>query len=220
MPVPFYRYSLETAKTEENVERYNRSIQENQRCRDYIQDMETGFHANAYKDDCVDSDGSYTRSLIEQFGMERVLNMYAVTVRNHSGDKRISEEVREWANNFNIGLRHNEDMRESLITQINPGIIDSLAKHAIKEFKALNLFTSDHCDKDQTNYEDKVVIVSHKQLKEEYWSPENQLWLAKGGFGCDPQKIGRAVFSVCLADNDESRWDRSQILGVIKLCQA
>ena len=57
MAVPFYRYSLETAKTEERVDRYNRSIEENQRCRDYVQDMETGFYANAYKDNCVDSDG-------------------------------------------------------------------------------------------------------------------------------------------------------------------
>ena len=216
MAVPFYRYSLETAKTEERVDRYNRSIEENQRCRDYVQDMETGFYANAYKDNCVDSDGSYTKSLIKQFGMERVLNMYAVTVRANRSDGRISDEIKEWAKNFNSGLRHNEDMRESLITQINPGIIDLLAKRAIKEFDSLNLFNAEHCDKEQTNYEGKVVVVSHKQLKEEYWSPENQLWLAKGGFGCDPKKIGRAVFSVCLADNDESRWERHQILGVIK----
>jgi len=214
--VPFYRYSLETAKTEGNTDRYRKSIEENERCRDYVQDDETGFYANAYKDNCVDSDGSYTKSLIDQFGMERVLNMYAVTVRAHHSDGRISSEVKDWAETFNSGLRHNEDMRESLITQINPGIVDLLAKRAINEFEKLNLFTINHCDKEQTNYEDKVVIISHKYLKEEYWSPENQLWLAKGGFGCDPKKIGRAVFSVCLDDNDESRWERHQILGVIK----
>ena len=216
MPVPFYRYSLETAETGDCVELYRASIDENRRCKEFIQDEKTGFYANAYKDNCVDSNGSYTRKLIKEFGMERVLNMYAVTVRNHSGDGRIGNEIKEWANNFNRGLRVNEDMKESLITQINPGIIDLLAKHAIREFESLNLFTIEHCDKEQTNYEDKVVIVSHKNLKEEYWTPENQLWLATGGFGCDPTKIGRAVYSTCLADGEKSRWDRGQVVGVIK----
>ena len=59
-------------------------------------------------------------------------------------------------------------------------------------------------------------IVSHKSLKEEYWTPENQLWLATGGFGCDPTKIGRAVYATCLIDDDQSRWDRHQVVGVIK----
>ena len=216
MPVPFYRYSLETAKSEECVERYKTSIEENQRCKDYIQDNETGFYANAYKDNCVDSDGSYTKKLIKEFGMERVLNMYAVTVRAHSNDGRITSEVKDWAKKFNAGLRVNENMKESLITQINPGIIDLLAKRAINEFNSLNLFTIEHCDKDQSNYEDKVVILSYKSLKEEYWSPENQLWLATGGFGCDPKKIGRAVYATCIADGDRARWDRGQFLGVAK----
>lgn len=216
MAVPFYRYSLETAKSNDCVELYRESTEENRRCKDFVQDEKTGFFANAYKDNCVDSDGRYTKNLIKEFGMERVLNMYAVTVRNHSGDGRISNEVRDWANNFNAGLRAREDMREGMLTQINPGIVDLLAKHAIKEFESLNLFTSEHCDKEQTNYEDKVVIVNHKCLREEYWTPENQLWLATDGFGCDPTKIGRAVYSTCLADDDRARWDRGDILGVIK----
>lgn len=216
MPVPFYRYSLETAKSEECVERYKTSIKENQRCKDYIQDNETGFYANAYKDNCVDSDGSYTKSLIKEFGMERVLNMYAVTARAHNSDGRISNDVKEWAKSFNAGLRHNEDVRESLITQINPGIIDLLAKQAIKEFNDLKLFTTEHCDRNINYYEGEVVVISHKSLKEEYWSPENQLWLATDGFGCDPTKIGRAVYATCLMDNERSRWDRGQIVGVIK----
>ena len=216
MAVPFYRYSLKTAKSEGCVELYHASINENKRCKEYIQDNDTGFYAKAYKNNCVDSDGSYTKELIKEFGMERVLNMYAVTVRAHGKDGRITSEVKDWAKNFNAGLRVNENMRESLITQINPGIIDLLAKHAINEFNSLNLFTIEHCDKDQPGYEDKVVILSHKCLKEEYWSPENQLWLATGGFGCDPKKIGRAVYATCIADGEMTRWNREQFLGVIK----
>ena len=217
MAVEFYRYSLRTAKSENLVELYNESKNENRRCRDYVEDEKTGYYANAYKNDCVDSDGSYTRSLIEKFGLERVLNMYAVTIKAHKHDARISRELHEWAKNFNVGLRAGEDVREeSLLTKINPGAVDLLAKHAIDEFEKLNLFTREHCEDELGDFEGKVVVISHKHLREKYWSPENQLWLATGGFGCDPTKIGRAVYSTCLADDDRARWDRGQILGVIK----
>ena len=216
MAVPFYRYSLDTAKSNDCVDLYRNSIEENRRCRDYVQDSKTGFYTNAYKDNCVDSDGSYTRHLMEEFGMERVLNMYAVTVRNHINDVRIDKDVKRWATDFNAGLRVREDLSDSCLTQLNPGEIDLLAKHAKKEFESLNLYTSEHCDKEINDYTDQIVILSHKHLKEEYWSPENQLWLATGGFGCEPDKIGRAVYSTCLIDGDTARWDRHQILGVIR----
>lgn len=217
MAVEFYRYSLRTAKSENLVDLYNESKNENRRCRDYVQDEKTGYYANAYKNNCVDSDGSYTRSLIEKFGLERVLNMYAVTIKAHKHDSRISKELHEWAKNFNVGLRAGEDVREeSLLTQINPGAVDLLAKHAINEFEKLNLFTREHCEDDMGDFEGKVVVISHKHLNEEYWSPENQLWIATDGFGCSPTAIGRAVYATCLIDDDKCRWDRHQVLGVIK----
>ena len=216
MAIQFYRYSLERARTDNDMDLYNESQYENRRCRDYIQDEETGFHANAYKDNCVDSDGSYTRKLIDKFGMERVMNMYAVTVRSHDNDGRISADIKEWAAKFNAGIKDDEELRECLITQINPGIVDLLAKHALKEFNKLNLFTREHCEEEIGDLEDKVVVISHKHLKEEYWSPENQLWIATGGFGCSPTAIGRAVYATCLIDDDKGRWDRHQVLGVIK----
>lgn len=216
MAVPFYRYSLDAAKSDDCVDLYKKSIEENRRCRDYIEDMETGFYANAYKDNRVDSDGAYTKRLMEEFGMERVLNMYAVTIREHMCDARIDDDVKSWARGFNVAFKNGEQKSSSIITQMNPGIVNILAKHAIKEFENLNLFSWEHCDRSQQNYENKVVIVSHTRLKEEYWSPENQLWLATNGFGCEPDKIGRAVYSTCLADGDRNRWDRGDILGVIK----
>lgn len=216
MAVQFYRYSLERAMSDNDINLYTESQYENRRCRDYIQDEETGFYANAYKDNCVDSDGSYTRKLIDKFGMERVMNMYAVTVRTHDNDGRISADVKEWASKFNTGIKDDKELRECLITQINPGIVDLLAKHALKEFNKLNLFTREHCEEKMGDLEDKVVVISHKHLKEEYWSPENQLWIATGGFGCSPTAIGRAVYATCLIDDDRNRWDRNQVLGVLK----
>ena len=47
MAVPFYRYSLETATSENDAELYRASIEENRRCKEFVQDSKTGFYANA-----------------------------------------------------------------------------------------------------------------------------------------------------------------------------
>lgn len=61
-------------------------------------------------------------------------------------------------------------------------------------------------------YEDKFVIIAPEYFKPEYRSAKYQLFLAKGGFGCDPSKMGNAVFG---ADFEESyRQERYNILGV------
>lgn len=66
------------------------------------------------------------------------------------------------------------------------------------------------------HYEDKFVVLNIDSLSEKFRTPENQIWLAKGGFGCDPEKMGRAVFANSLADGEHSRWDRGQFLGILK----
>lgn len=49
-----------------------------------------------------------------------------------------------------------------------------------------------------------------------YWAPENQLWLATGGFGCAPNAAGRAVYATCLGDGERTRWNRSDFIGILK----
>ena len=100
MAIPFYRYSFETAQSDRCEDLYRESLGENRRCRDYIQDSETGFYVKAYKDNCVDTDRAYTKELIQKFGMERVMFMYACTVKQAGDDVRISKEVKAWAENF------------------------------------------------------------------------------------------------------------------------
>lgn len=75
------------------------------------------------------------------------------------------------------------------------------------------LFTYDDTTKETTNLEGKIVIVSADWFKDEYRNAENQLFKAKGGFGCDPHKLGRAVFG-CFFDGENCRVDREYILGV------
>ncbi len=217
MAEPFYRYSLKTAKSSGNESLYYQSKAENIRCREYMENPFTGFHARGYVDNCVDSDRTYTKDLIDKFGLERVMSIYAATLKGSINDPRISPEIREWAKSFNAGLRNNEDISDMRLNGFHIGVVNILARHAKEEYDKLNLFTYEHCRGiTGEDLEGKVIVIGPKSLKEEYWSQENQLWLATGGFGCDPNASGRAVYATCLIDGDENRWDRGNVVGIIK----
>ncbi|MSS09471.1 MULTISPECIES: hypothetical protein [Eubacteriales] len=80
------------------------------------------------------------------------------------------------------------------------------------------LFTSQDCR--QTGYdislEGKVVVLSSAALPESHRSAEHQLYFCTGGFGSKQNPSGRAVFAVSLADGEQIRWNRSDILGIAK----
>lgn len=65
---------------------------------------------------------------------------------------------------------------------------------------------------DGETYEGKFVIIAPEFFKPEFRSAKYQLFLAKGGFGCDPSKMGNAVFgNDC---EEQYRQERYNILGV------
>jgi len=82
----------------------------------------------------------------------------------------------------------------------------------------LSPFTLDHCT--PNNYdesiENKVVVIRTERLRPEYRTADNQLMLAVGGFGTYANARGRAVYTVNLYSGKESRWNREDILGVLK----
>ncbi|NDO20464.1 hypothetical protein FMM68_12480 [Lachnospiraceae bacterium MD329] len=78
------------------------------------------------------------------------------------------------------------------------------------------MFDESHCEEEFEELEGKVLVISPKRLKEEYWSPENQLWYATGGYGCHTFLSGRAVHSICLSDGEETRWNRGDFISVIR----
>ena len=66
--------------------------------------------------------------------------------------------------------------------------------------------------KDGETYKDKFVILSVDQFKPEYKTAQYQLFYAKGGFGCDPNKLGGKVFGMVFDEPYQTR--REYILGV------
>lgn len=62
----------------------------------------------------------------------------------------------------------------------------------------------------------KVVILCTSSLPENDRSAENQLYFCTGGFGSKPNPSGRAVFAVSLENGEQTRWNRSDIMGIAK----
>lgn len=63
------------------------------------------------------------------------------------------------------------------------------------------------------DYAGHWLILSPETIKAEFRTRSNLVWQAQGGFGCDPMKMGRAVFGVCAGDGEDSRWDRGQFVA-------
>jgi hypothetical protein len=82
----------------------------------------------------------------------------------------------------------------------------------------LSPFTPEHCT--PNNYgesiKNKVVVIRTERLRPEYRTADNQLVLAVSGFGTYANARGRAVYTVNLYSGKESRWNREDILGVLK----
>lgn len=64
------------------------------------------------------------------------------------------------------------------------------------------------------NIEDKLIIIKADVLSAEYRRSDYQLKIATGGFGCSPTARGNAVFCKDLYSGNESRFERSDVLGV------
>ena len=61
----------------------------------------------------------------------------------------------------------------------------------------------------------KVVVIKPEVLRREYRRATNQLQLCTGGFGASPNSRGSACFCTELYSGKTSRFERSDILGII-----
>lgn len=80
------------------------------------------------------------------------------------------------------------------------------------------LFTQEDCL--QTGYDisidGKVIVLKASALPESLREAKHQLYFCIGGNGSNPNHIGRSIFTVSLADGEKIRWNRSDVLGVLK----
>jgi hypothetical protein len=85
--------------------------------------------------------------------------------------------------------------------------------------QALGLFEAEQClmnSGEELDYTGQVLVLDPDVLKEEFWTPQSQLWYACDGFGCRPHAIGRSIRAICLGDGETAKWNRSDFVGILK----
>ncbi|NLV51609.1 MAG: DUF3849 domain-containing protein [Clostridiales bacterium] len=205
-----YPYSADEARRLGEINEWRESYRLNKACKGAIEEAIRnnfdGMHLNA---DCA-------KSVIEEYGFKRVNYVLANTVQRLDWDGRFSDANKEWAKGSYIP--HDKEHNRDFVVGSHPAVLDGFINQARRAYDALGLFEHGQCEADsrERDYEGKVLVLSPNILKERAWSGENQLWLATGGFGCNPDSSGRAVFATCLSDGEKTRWNRSDFVGILK----
>jgi len=58
------------------------------------------------------------------------------------------------------------------------------------------------------------TVVIRKSTLGKAWQEGDRRFKAEGGFGCDPAKMGRAVFGTFVCDGERARIDRDDVEGI------
>jgi hypothetical protein len=205
-----FPYSAEEAKRLKRMQMWRDSHRANIACKKEIEAaIARDYDGMHLKPDCA-------RSVIDKFGFKRINWVLSNTVQELIGDGRFSNTNKDWAKKTYIPT--DKDHNYAFVVGSHPDKLDSFINQFRHAYQALGLFDHTHCEPDtnKQDFEGKVVVLSQNILKESCWTPKDQLWLATGGFGCRHDSSGRAVFATCLADGEETRWNRSQFIGVLR----
>ena len=206
---PLYPYSLEEALRNDERGLWRESYKENCDCARTIEKAISKNYDGARLNDCIGP-------VIEQYGFNRVNWVLANTVQHHREDGRFSEDNKRWARSFRIP---NDDVRWHFSVESHPGLTNLVINEARRAWQELGLFDHTHClsEKDgELDYTSKVVVINPYIFKDEYKTPEDQLFLAESGCGCCPDSRGGKVFGQFLKDGEKTHYQRSDIVGILK----
>ena len=207
--MPFYRYSLREAVQHGEKDLWRESYKANCDCARAIERIiAENFDGERLKSNLAEP-------LIEQYGFNRVNWVLANTVQQQKDDGRISPENRKWAASFFIPQ---DDYNWQFIVSSHPGLTDLFLDDVRRAWQALGLYDAAHCEEGgrEQDYSGKVLVLNPHILKDQYKTPEDQIFLAKDGFGCRPNASGRKVFGTFLKDGENSHFNRSDFIGILK----
>ena len=108
-----------------------------------------------------------------------------------------------------------DDVRWHFCVESHPGLTDLFINQTREAWQKLGLFDASHCSEDN-DYAGKLLILKPSVLKDEFKASDYQLIYAESGFGCSPTASGRKVFGKFLKDGENTSFNRSDFLGVIK----
>lgn len=206
---PLYIWSLDYAVRSNERDLWRESYRENCDC---ARAIERAINEN-YHDNCLND---CIQPIIERYGFDRVNWVLANTIQEKQDDGRFSQENKAWAKGFYIPQ---DDVRWHFCVEAHPGLTNIFTNQARRAWQALGLFDASHCESEkdgQLDYEGKVLVLKGNVLKDRYKTPEDQLFLADGGFGCRPNSRGRKVFGKFLKDGEDTHFYREDFAGILK----
>lgn len=150
------------------------------------------------------------------YGYKRVGFVLANTLQEQSYDGRYHETNKQWSRS--VFVPEDGGHRHTFLINSHPAVLDGFVSEYRAELAKLHLFGAEHCESNsgEQDFTGRVLILSPDTLRESCWQPENQLWLALSGFGCQPHARGRSVLCTCLGDGETTRWNRSEFVGIIR----
>lgn len=206
---PLYIWSLDYAVRSNERDLWRESYRENCDC---ARAIERAINEN-YRENCLND---CIQPIIERYGFDRVNWVLANTIQEKQDDGRFSQENKTWAKKFYLPQ---DDVRWHFCVEAHPGLTNIFTNQARRAWQALGLFDASHCESEkdeQLDYEGKVLVLKGDVLKDRYKTPEDQLFLADGGFGCRPNSRGRKVFGKFLKDGEDTHFYREDFAGILK----
>ena len=208
---PLYPWSKEYAEEHDERDLWRESHKENCDCARAIERAiaEAHDYQNHHLNDA-------TAPIIERYGFDRVNFVLASTIQEKSHDGRFSHQNKEWANSFYLPA---DEERWQYCVDSHPGLANVFLDQVRSAWNALGLHNASHCESEndgEIDYTDRVLVLKPSVLKDEYKTPDYQLFLAEGGFGCSANARGRKIFGQFLKDGEKTYYQRSDFIGVLK----
>lgn len=205
-----YPYSRAEARRCKETQMHEDSFRLNVQC---ARDIEKAIRE--YFDEADESlSENCAQSVLEQYGFKRVCFVLSNSVKEMGQPRMLSDDIRQWAQRSSVPQDGKYNRYFAVDTAAS--LLESFIGQTREAYQALGMFGTEHCvGQDELDYKGKVLVLIPDALKESHWTPQDQLWLATGGAGCSPGKLGRTVFAACLADGEETRWGREDFTGVL-----
>ncbi|HCA28078.1 MAG TPA: hypothetical protein DEP23_00110 [Ruminococcaceae bacterium] len=207
--ISLYRWSREEARRNNEISLWRDSYRENVRCsrtiEEAVRENFDGMHLAK----------NSPKSVIDEFGYDRTFWVLANTLQNKNYDGRFSAENKQWAKDFFVPEDENNCY---FVADSHPAVLDGFINQVRRQFQGLGLFDRSHCceDSSQMDYEGRVLVLKPEMLKDEYKTPEDQLFYADaGGFGCSPGARGRKVMGQFLKDGERTHYYRQDFIGIL-----
>lgn len=205
----FYPHSRQEAEREGEQELWRESYRGNIACAVDIEAALQGLEGGPIPENTI-------KPLLDKWGFMRVNYVLANSLNQMKNAQQISPTNREWA--YVVFVPPDKEHNPDFAAKGDPAALNSLVCQVREAFQALGLFSFAHCEVDSgdLDYKGKVLVMSPRALKEEFWTQKGQLWYAHSGNGCKPHAIGRSIQATCLSDGEQGRLLRREITGVLQ----